>query len=473
MRFTSLAVESLFSRMSSPVPVVKLLVCNRLASLLELDETKADVVEALVKELQTAKFESEVTELLAIPLLARKTVVDIDRLRKSIRFPSLLSDSMLSLIGGRRLLVESWISSHSGPAPSFHPGKSLEILRKAQIIPPFVGHRLASLEKTSGAPFLTQWCFEFDSLDKRTVEEGSSHFMHFSEGDHEHKVGQFVSITGQRARSAYLRTLAIAAERWGMPAEFAEQLADAVRPVDSRLLGFVPTKAPEWSNALVSSGPLSEESWTIKIREAIDSCGRQGGETILHADFLVGEQKKHAAQLEVTTAYSNRDDLSAEDVFASHDQMPGQQSYDVEDWFTFQLPAHGLPGGQFVSAVIPLADDYLGLFNCDLMARLPHGPRLFARGGELRTQAESNRLRILSGSQTIGQVHYWNRNWAPTHLRYLKPNCGVATTVTQEFASATEQYTRMKRRTFWRLNIVDRQGDYGDWNSTEILGEVK
>ena len=150
----SLAVESLFSRLSSPVPITKLLVSIHLATILTNEETTTVCNEALTKALHEARFESEVAELLSVPLLGRSRTIDVDALRTSIRFPSILSDSMLSLLNGRRFAVQAWISAHSGAAPSFHSTQSLEILQKAQIIPPFVGMQLSHLEKHLGVPVL-------------------------------------------------------------------------------------------------------------------------------------------------------------------------------------------------------------------------------------------------------------------------------------------------------------------------------
>jgi hypothetical protein len=473
MTLSSLAVKALFSRLFSPVPLVKLLVCERLALLLASSKTKAEVFEALLEQLQECKFESEVNEVLVVPLLARENVRDsVDTLRSFIKLPSVLSDSMLSLIGGRRLLIASWTFAHSGVAPSFYPTKSLEILKKAQVIPPFVGARLSHLEKYLGAPVLRQWCFEFDYLDGRSAEKGASQFVHFVRGDSEHKVGQFISIAGQRARSAYLRTLAIAVDKWGVPADFAEGMAEAVSPIDSHLLGFAPKEPPSWTDLFLPIESLNEAGWAKKINAVIMESSRQSGEVVLHADFLLDEQKQQAAQLELTTAYSNRDDLTPDEVFGRHGEMLGEQSYSVADSFTYRTSAEALPGGRFVPAVVPLADGYLGFLHGDLMCRFPYCPRLFAKAGELRIMCKSNQLIIVAGSEVVGRVSYWNRNWSPTYLRHLKPSCGVATTVTQEFAATVEQYTRLKRRTIWRLTLVSRDKDYGDWNSSEFSGEA-
>ena len=96
-----LAVESLFSRLSSPAPVTKLLVASHLATVLTGQNTRAVVQQALIKGLREARFESEVTELLAVALISGDLSQDVDALRAAIEFPSALSDSILSLIGGR------------------------------------------------------------------------------------------------------------------------------------------------------------------------------------------------------------------------------------------------------------------------------------------------------------------------------------------------------------------------------------
>jgi hypothetical protein len=194
--------------------------------------------------------------------------------------------------------------------------------------------------------------------------------------------------------------------------------------------------------------------------------------TILHADFLVAERKSRAAELKFVTAFSDRNDVKAEEAFTLHDEMPGRWSYEVADAFTFRTSAEAVPGGRFVLAAMPISGDYWGLFNCELMSRLPYLPRRFARSGELRTRSASRQIEILSGSEMIGKVVYWNRDWRPMHLKYLKPNCGVGTTVSVQFVSEMEGYTRKRIRTFWRLRVVERQKDYGRWETKEILGET-
>ena len=110
-----LAVESLFSRLSSPVPLTKLLVGSHLATILTSQDTRAIAQEALIKGLREARFESEVTELLAVPLIAGDSSLDIDALRAAIEFPSVLSDSILSLISGREFLSQSLDDSSQRP----------------------------------------------------------------------------------------------------------------------------------------------------------------------------------------------------------------------------------------------------------------------------------------------------------------------------------------------------------------------
>lgn len=81
-------------------------------------------------------------------------------------------------------------------------------------------------------------------------------------------------------------------------------------------------------------------------------------------------------------------------------------------------------------------------------------------------------LKILNGLKEIGEVVYWNRQWTATHDRSLKPKCGVSTMVTTDFAAEMEQVLGLRRRIFWRLKVLSRTLDYGDWSETEHVGEV-
>jgi hypothetical protein len=223
---------------------------------------------------------------------------------------------------------------------------------------------------------------------------------------------------------------------------------------------------------LVPDENIGEDEWAEKISSVIVGRNSDTDGTILHADFLVAERKNWAAELELVTAFSDRDDVNAEEVISRHHEMLGRWSYEAADAFAFRTAAEGVSGGSFVPAIIPIADDYLGLFNCDLMSRLPYLPRRFGRSGELKTRSTSSEIAILSGSETIGRVVYWNKDWSPTHLNFLKPNCGVATIASGKFVSDMEKYTRKRLHTYWHLKNAKRQKEYGPWDTQETIGEV-
>ena len=369
MNHEDLAIKTTFSRLHSPVPVLKLLVCHKLGTLLDDEATRDQCFRALLELLRDARFETEITDALVVPLIARKSTVDVAALRTSINYPWVLSDLMLSLIAGQPFLVDSWRAAHSGIAPRFHSLESVKILRKAQIIPPFVAHRLEGMDQRFGYPFVRQWCFEFDALAARSREQGASQFMHFTEGDPQRQIGQFSSLPGHRARSAYLRTLALAVDQWAMPSEYAQNLADAVKPVDTHFVGFVPTRPPEWSTSLGQVRSVDLEEWSVTIAKATSDSATQYNRVVLHADAFVGGDKLYAAQLELTTAFCNDVAPAADEVFHLHDQLLGKSSYGDLDAASLGTISEPPLSNTFELAVIPLVSEYLGLFYANLMWR--------------------------------------------------------------------------------------------------------
>jgi hypothetical protein len=115
--------------------------------------------------------------------------------------------------------------------------KEEQALTAGTFIPPLFTNNLKDLQERSGRSFLRQWSFEYKVLSERSGGKGDGHLDYFP-GDEHSNVGQFVARKGHLARSAYLRTLACAVERWDMPADLAQHYAAdtfAAEPIFLRL----------------------------------------------------------------------------------------------------------------------------------------------------------------------------------------------------------------------------------------------
>src|SRR3546814_9870629 len=88
------------------------------------------------------------------------------------------------------------------------------------------------LERTSRRPFMRQWAFEWQKLQERTGVPRTEYPYYFDSFAEVRSgiIGQYIQGQGELYRSAYLRTLALAVERWRLPAGLAETHAMDVVP---------------------------------------------------------------------------------------------------------------------------------------------------------------------------------------------------------------------------------------------------
>src|SRR3546814_12766988 len=95
---------------------------------------------------------------------------------------------------------------------------------------------------------MRQWAFEWQKLQERTGVPRTEYPYYFDSFAEVRSgiIGQYIQGQGELYRSAYLRTLALAVERWRLPAGLAETHAMDVVPAVPRLFEIDPVKRPAW-----------------------------------------------------------------------------------------------------------------------------------------------------------------------------------------------------------------------------------
>src|SRR3546814_5381172 len=83
-------------------------------------------------------------------------------------------------------------------------------------------------------------------------------------------IGQYIQGQGELYRSAYLRTLALAVERWRLPAGLAETHAMDVVPAVPGLFEIDPVKRPAWLGDIPERCAASPDAIGRFARELID-----------------------------------------------------------------------------------------------------------------------------------------------------------------------------------------------------------
>jgi hypothetical protein len=467
-------------RLRLPIPMVKLQVIHQLADALKDNKTGQPTWHALLRWLRALRLESEVLEALAIVVMARgSAVLSSAELRAAIDAPSVLSDLFIGHAFRTPVLVHSWLKGHSGEMPRFYQQPELrEELALGAIVPKALMHRMQDLQQESSKPFVAQWTYEFERLVERNDSSKDGHFSYFLPQDDRSEVGQFTARRGHLARSAFLRTLALAGDLWDMPIPEVQAVAMFASPADLSLLPMLPGEAPPWAQSLhdISPGTSDEAAAlaTLALREVREN---QGG-TLLHLNLPLHGDARYHGELEIVSVLASGQAVDAEEVFRVHHFLPGRMFVPRADDLTLRVDplereaAFPTKAGGFLRPVLlPLVGDSVGYLQADLVARMP---RLPAHGSEtplIVTPRKGGADVLLTGNK-VGELRYWSWKWRPTHPKGTGGRTGVALVLDRDVTERLMQVDGMRLVYVWRAQALKRETDYGDWIAEAWHGSV-
>lgn len=466
------------SRLRLPIPMVKLQVIHGAAAALQGQEAHASVMrQALDEWIAGLELESEVLEALCIPLLADNSSTVT---RSSIPWPSILSDVFLSRISDLPTLIPSWTKSHSGEAPTYFSADSIEReLRGGKIAPRILWNRLAALERSSGKPFIKQWVYEFDRLLSRVNIEYDGHWSYFSD-NRQGSVGQFIGRRSHIARSAFLRTLALAYDQWGMPERTAEFEAMFATPVDFSFLKMLPGDPPSWAVPFQNALPISAEDWGKTLCEVAQAVSQQeNGRLLLHLNAPIRHRELFRADAELITVLHNNEISSVANCFQIHDWLLGEYYVERSQEGQFVIGKHipdaffPLGDGSFMlPALLPLVERHVGYIHSDLIGRMPYLPANYSYAPGMKTTPRLGGADIDIPGETIGEFSYWNSQWAPTHNKALGTPCAVSVTLSKPHVEQALQVAGMRYSRLWRVTTLTRESEYDEWQETKYFGVI-
>jgi hypothetical protein len=479
MLTTSQIADVAVARLALPVPMAKLQIMHDIAAGLRNDQSGPVIWDALLRWLKTRELESEVLEgLCAIFLAKGAQVLEISGLRLSIERPSILSDFLIAESFGTPLVVASWSHSHSEEVPGLlRLNEEIDDLCSGRFIPPLFENRLTALEQRSGKPFMRQWAYEFTLLRSHATYAKSGSFGYFR-GDTTSGTGTFVGKQGHLARSAFLRTLALAVARWDMPQEKAKEVAQFALPAEPLLLKLLPLSPPSWAPPL--------HSWSIKdsatdlqnsVAQMIAHIEQHTGRTLLHFKGCIHSTKTMSVEAEVTTALSANGAASPEDVFLFYNFLLGKvevprlrlESF-VPDVWVRKNTLPGKDGTQYLPALLPLIGHIVGYLSTDLLRLLPMIPNVHSSADPVAVTPEVGGMSIFLNGICVGKVDYWNLHWQPMHEKNSLPPSSVCTTLSADAVDKLFRVQGYDVKRCWKILIRERETDYGSWVDTTHFG---
>lgn len=464
-------------RLRLPIPMAKLQIVHGAARALLDPQTNTVAWEALLGWVSSLELESEVLEALcAIVLASNSDVICLEPLRSAICWPSILSDIFISEAFHTPILYNSWSKSHSGEMPPYYRADNIQAeLVAGQIVPPILASRMKELERMSGKPMLKQWAYEFDRLLYKLGSQSDGNWSYFAGDDRQRARGQFIGRRGHLARSAYLRTLALAFDVWGMPEYVARSEAMYATPADFSFLKMLPSKAPTWALHFHQAQPNTSEEWSDVLNVlAQATIEQEDARLLLHLNAPTQRSERYQAEVEVITVLVSEGQPSVEEIFRIHDWLPGNvhvaRSSEWEFVINAREPDAFFPlndGIKALPALLPSVGLFVGYFHSDLVGRMPYLPANYDSAVTLKACPRLGGADFELNGQCVGEFRYWNWLWSPTHDKALGTHGAVLVTLSHDSVSQLINCSGMQCTRVWRAKVLSRETDYGEWQ--EVL----
>jgi len=463
-----------FARIGLPIPMAKLVTIQSFGSALSAPSSGI-FVESMARWLGSRDLESECLEALCALLVMPVSPNHVSRLRQATPKPSIASDLIFSLVMDSQALVPSWVGCHSGPAPSWlNLDKEMQELASGEFVPPIFGNSFQSLEGRTGLPFSRQWAFEYSVLRDRTTNTNEGYPAHFLDTGRDH-AGQFVTRRGHLARSAYLRTLACASDRWEMPADTAIHFARNALPADPIFLRIAPHTPPAWASSVHSQStlPSDPESLVLSTIRQIEANAQQ---RIVHCSLPVIDTPLQHAELEIFAVARTQAELDAQHVVDFYRQ-PHVDCAPARDGLHALIPMRiEVEEGSrtpFLPVVMPILGDSLGYLQFHFLQRPPYLPLATASFPELKFIPGESKFNLRSGGKDVGSWQWWLWNWSPGQPRGWPAPIATCTQVTREAEIGIENDLRARLDYVWCINAWSRESDHGKWKKTSHYGHIR
>jgi hypothetical protein len=469
----SIARSFLFKRLKWPVPMVRWRAAKEIRDLLNDPITRPAVTDMLLDYLEGCKTESEVSGILSIVFLTtpagRPTRT---ALISRIRCPSLLSDIIIERTYGTGPGIGWWWGAHSGAAPRDFEGRSYFEKYKTAHVPPVLADYLEHLERESGLPFHQQWAFEWRCLRDKLATRCTA-YPHYFDNFADVRAG----ITGQYwqrmrevYRSAYLRTLAFAVSEWRLPQKIAEGYCFELTEGIAGLFEVQPGQRPVGLSDIPERFCRQESDFSALVGELVKA-STEASMRLVSLNTPIASSVKKYAKLRVTTHLLTPD----------YQLPPGGVLFEkmplvmIDDTFELKGPrarlsveearTAGVRGDEAAvcNGVFPMPfgswqGDYLSLGFAIPASYVIEGTHIAcaSEGIDLKTEGA-----------VVATTRLWNDAWTPSHPKGGTTRCGMATMM--DSATLNEAQVRLGRKLafFVRLQIWDREKEYGDFAASE------
>lgn len=463
------------ARLGLPIPLAKLVTIQAIASALNDDATAEIYADALIEWIATRKLESQCLEALCPLLITEPKPALFERVQKAIPRRSLASDLLMSIVTNTPAVASSWAGSHSGSSQGhFDLAKEEKALRASSFIPPVFTHKLEELQELSGYPFLRQWAFEYRALLDRTGIRSDGHLDYFFDSERSN-TGQFVAHHGHLARSAYLRTLMYAIQRWKMPNDDAFHYASVALPAEPIFLRVAPQSAPAWTPFVHGRSSADISDPHTFARTVIQHIEETEHAKLMHCSLAVVNESRCHAEFEVFAVVHVGQAVDARKAFGFYQNLleldrPVRHRRRV--FVSRPIDSRTARMLGFGPLVFPLLGPSVGYLQTDLLSRPPYMPVSTRGVPKVVLVPEQDRAIFRSEGREVGKWNWWRWNWKASQPNGWPTPTACCSHLESAVAQQMADDLGGRLEHVWMLTIWQRDSDYAEWTRTEQAGSL-
>lgn len=420
--------KSLVSRLKLPIPSVKMWAIEQLSLLLVEGHPKTE--DLLVKDLVSRNQESECIEVLCVFYIAKlKGYTSPNNLGQNISARSTLSDLIISKLDSNTKEFGTYAYPFAQFIQLDGDNHRFEYYQGSHV-PLLYNSWLEKEEQKTGIYFTGHYQSEWNNTFKYQPSSATT-IDYFFSGDRQRATGQFYTQASHRGRSAYLRTIEVAKQLYGMPDSYAEHLSILALPIEPAYIGLNPQKPtwlPEWEVEVLPN----RDSLTQFVEQAL-------------ANFVKADDSVDLLALSMPIKLDDNNWIDLTVIKATIDsditniQIEERSgSLSIGSLLDANLSYEHTKKEQSENTVLagtPYPYNRYGHWHSDLEARGLYLPKCIVDGKNITGSTCDGVYCYYIDDIKIGSSSFWYNDWQPIHPKELRSLCGTFTAVERDKCS--------------------------------------
>ena len=459
---SSPALQMLLERLLWPVPRVRWEVARSLARLIR--ENVVDARCALVRWLSKRQLESEAVMVLGIiDAFDLGAFFDYPTVSEAVAAPSHASDFLLrrNFAGAPSASPFGYSVSPSDRAQLPRDQETWFALYQHAAVPPIFSHRLSSLQRSTGYPFLSRWEHEWRWIQSTNpaARPDPHHFIGVG------KQGQLDLSQRETYVSAYLRTLTHAALLGAITDDEAEEQSLLALTMNRGLADLEPIERPAWSDIPL---PLHQDQREKVARELWNSArmASVAGETTLSL-HVFDYDSEGFVEVEITQIICKKRSAipPTEAAPLGFIELAGERGMMAGSVLPAE-PGRAIDIDGAICLVKMMVPEDVGCVHREMASNVKVAcPDLFRAFAEVKCGSREIRLETQSG--VFSRWVHWYSKWEPATYRDVHSTIGWMTTIGNEYQERLRSYIDAETRVLVRVRQGSGRQYHAESNAEE------